>query len=95
MDIAYSYNPFYSTPSDEHEAQLLEAFLGTYTYNWQIMNNDDSNRTVTVRFMAANVAGLQSLTRIPGTERFIFGDRESGCWATTTQYFLWEENISY
>ena len=95
VDVIGSFLPFVA--SDEHESQLLESFLGSFGYKWEIKPNsvDWLAGTATIRFRATNIAGLRSLTRIPGTEFSLFGDYDTGPWATTSQFFMWDEKIHF
>jgi hypothetical protein len=95
IDIIGSYQPFFRG-SDAYEARLLESFLGTYTYNWEIKSVDWEQKQAVVRFRVGNGTGIRSLTRIPAFDGIsVFGDQSSGWFATTTQFFMWEEIICF
>jgi hypothetical protein len=49
-----------------------------------------------VRFRVGNGTGIRSLTRVPLFNNVsVFGDQSSGWFATTTQFFMWEEVVDF
>jgi RHS repeat-associated protein len=98
------YTP-YTAYSNSWEVRLLESFLGTFTYGWEIAKDANGNpqidwntKEARVYFRAGNASGWRSATRIPNpisNNTSILGEQNTGYFATTTQFFYWEETINF
>jgi hypothetical protein len=86
----------YNKQNDAWEAMVLRSMLGSFRYDFQIRSVDWQLRTAVVRFRTGNGLGWRSATRLPWTEdSSLFGDQKTGAFADVTQFFLWEEEISF
>jgi RHS repeat-associated protein len=86
----------YNEQSDAWEAKVLRSVLGSFKYDFQIKSVDWQLQTAVVRFRTGNGLGWRSATRLPWTgDSSLFGDQKTGLLADVTQFFLWEEEISF